>query len=69
MLVHKGGNFLQALEGPEDAVRATMQRISHDQRHRSIIKLHEGYHDERLFREWAMGFEDVGGLNPRWLLE
>ena len=28
LLVYKGGNFLQALEGPEDAVRATMQRIS-----------------------------------------
>lgn len=64
MLVHKGGNFLQALEGPEHAVRATMARIARDPRHRSVIMLHEGFHEERLFGEWSMAFEEVPWLDP-----
>lgn len=62
LLLHRGGNFLQALEGPEQAVRETMLRISRDRRHRSIVPLHEGWNDQRLFGEWQMGFEDVREL-------
>ena len=64
ILVHKGGNFLQALEGPEDAVRATMERIARDRRHRAIIKLNESFRAERLFGRWSMAFEEVPELDP-----
>lgn len=63
MLLYRGGNFLQALEGPEEAVQETMLRISRDRRHRSVVQLYDGYHDERLFADWSMAFEDVSGAS------
>lgn len=63
LLLHRGGNFMQALEGPEDAVRATMLRIARDVRHRSIVTLVEEWREERVFGEWAMGFDEVARLD------
>lgn len=63
MLLYRGGNFLQALEGPPDAVRATIQRISNDPRHSSIDVLLEEAAPERIFADWSMGFEEVGSLD------
>ena len=59
MLLYRGGNFLQALEGPPDAVRETFKRISHDVRHRGIGMLLEEERDHRLFAEWSMAFQEV----------
>ena len=39
MLLYKDGNFMQALEGPEDAVRALYRRIEGDRRHRGLLVL------------------------------
>lgn len=64
MLLYRGGNFLQALEGPGDAIQATMQRISRDPNHRSIVRLYEEQQGERIFGEWSMGFMDASKLNP-----
>jgi 8-oxo-dGTP pyrophosphatase MutT (NUDIX family) len=64
LLLYRGGNFLQALEGPEAAVRETMERIARDPRHRSIVELYDGDHDGRLFGDWQMGFEDASRLDP-----
>jgi hypothetical protein len=64
MLLHRGGNFLQALEGPEDAVRETMQRITSDRRHGSVLLFLEEWPEERLFADWSMAFEDVSQLDP-----
>ncbi|MDQ2667896.1 MAG: BLUF domain-containing protein [Gemmatimonadota bacterium] len=63
MLLYCGGNFLQALEGPQDAVRATLQRISIDPRHSSIDILLEETPQQRIFADWSMAFEEVGGLH------
>lgn len=64
LLLHRGGNFLQALEGPEAAVRDIMQRIARDTRHRSVAFLYENTHDDRLFADWSMGFEEAKRLDP-----
>ena len=75
MLLYQGGNFMQAIEGPEDAVRALEARIAADPRHRGVIVLIEGLIPERQFPEWTMGFQhmdrvieaDEAGQSPAWL--
>jgi hypothetical protein len=46
--------FLQALEGPEDKVKATIERIRTDPRHRAIVILSSREIAEREFGDWAM---------------
>jgi Sensors of blue-light using FAD len=46
--------FMQMLEGPEDKVKATFDRISRDDRHTSIGNLWTSPIENRLFPEWAM---------------
>lgn len=69
MLLHIDGGFLQILEGPQDAVRKTYQRILSDRRHFNQQILLERAVPERLFPDWTMGFEqpleghpDTGGI-------
>ena len=57
LLVVGGRRFLQALEGPETAVRATFERIAADPRHFAIVKLAEGAIVERSFANWSMGYQ------------
>lgn len=60
LLFHEG-LFLQALEGEETHVRATLARIEKDPRHNDIRVLASASHDlkKRLFGEWTMGFRNV----------
>lgn len=67
MLLYREGTFIQALEGPEDAVEATLARIENDPRHRGLIRLVGGPLSERLFGEWSMGFHDLSGQHPEEL--
>lgn len=60
LLVAGRRRFLQALEGPTDAVRATFARIIADPRHYACVVLSERYLDSRQFGEWAMGFAAGG---------
>ena len=62
LLLYRGGNFIQALEGPEAAVRATVARIERDPRHAGIIPLFEGPIEQRVFGEWQMAFDDLTDL-------
>jgi len=59
MLLYKGGNFMQALEGPEIEVRATHTRIRADLRHDGLITLIQGPQAARHFPAWSMGFRDL----------
>ena len=63
LLLHAGGNFLQALEGPEKVVRETLTRIERDPRHRNMQILFFDHVPERLFADWSMGFEEARGLS------
>lgn len=55
LLVAGQKRFLQALEGPTDAVRHTLARIRTDPRHYACVMLGERYTEQRLFGDWAMG--------------
>ncbi|WP_174278800.1 BLUF domain-containing protein [Sphingomonas bacterium] len=55
LLIVGGRRFLQALEGPTDAVLATYRRIHADPRHFAVVELARATITERQFPRWAMG--------------
>ncbi len=57
LLVVGGRRFLQVLEGPNDVVTATFDRIKQDQRHHAFVVLSSRLITERGFGSWSMGFE------------
>ena len=59
MLLYKGGNLMQVLEGDEATVRALYARIEADTRHKGLIVLMEGRRDSREFPDWSMAFRDL----------
>ena len=59
MLLYKSGNFIQALEGEEEAVRRLHAKIAHDPRHRGLLTLTEHTAARRQFGDWSMGFRNL----------
>ena len=60
LLISGGRRFLQALEGPEEAVAAAFERIKADPRHFAVVSLSMKQIETREFGRWAMGFEAGG---------
>lgn len=56
LLLYGDGSFMQLLEGPEEAVDRTYERILNDPRHRHLIKVDDTRSGERLFGSWSMGY-------------
>lgn len=54
LLVYNGSNFVQLLEGEEELVSATMDRIQNDSRHTNIHILRHSGVRERECPDWAM---------------
>ena len=59
MLLYKDGNFIQVLEGPDDAVRQLFRTISGDGRHQGVIPLLERKIEQREFPGWTMAFRNL----------
>jgi hypothetical protein len=57
MLLYQAGNFIQALEGPDDPVRHLFTVI---QAHERVQVRIERPLSVRQFPDWAMGFQDLG---------
>ena len=57
-LHHEGGLFFQWLEGPQTQLRAVVDSILQDSRHRDITVLDEGPLTHRRFQHWRMRFSD-----------
>jgi hypothetical protein len=55
LLIVGGRRFLQALEGPPDAVMQTYDRIKADARHFAAVTLDNRPISQRSFSSWAMG--------------
>ncbi len=62
MLLYKDGNFIQVIEGPEEAVNQLYQKILGDPRHTNIMMLGKQPIPERQFASWAMGFRNIDKL-------
>jgi hypothetical protein len=60
MLLYAGGTFMQVLEGEEEAVNATHERIERDSRHMGIIVLEHAPIESRSFARWSMGYRGLG---------
>jgi hypothetical protein len=63
MLLYKNGNFLQILEGPDDAVTPLYSRIEQDPRHHGLIQLIRQQTERREFPAWSMGFKNLKDAN------
>ena len=59
MLLTHGGYFVQALEGADQAVQATFQRVSCDSRHHEVKVLGTDFPTSRAFARWAMCANDL----------
>lgn len=55
-LLYREGSFMQLIEGSRPRIRRLLQRIDEDPRHRDIRIVFEGPVDQRLFKDWSMGF-------------
>lgn len=62
LLIFDGKRFLQALEGPMEAVEATFSRIAVDPRHRALVKLSSRHVTDREFGDWSMGSHLSGSI-------
>src|SRR5688572_26300323 len=59
LLLYEDGQFMQALEGPDEAVRGLYEIIGRDPRHENVRALMVEPITERQFPDWAMGFQTV----------
>ncbi|WP_244928100.1 BLUF domain-containing protein [Nocardioides sp. W7] len=59
LLLYSGGNIIQTLEGPDDAVDRVYGAIRTDPRHTGLIEVLRDPVTERAFPDWSMGFTDV----------
>ncbi len=60
MLLYKGGNFMQTIEGPDEAIERLRVRLTSDPRHHGLAVLVDGTRPQRLFDGWTMGFRELG---------
>lgn len=66
-LMFNAGAFAQVLEGPQDGVESTFERIQCDPRHGDVTVLQCGPAESRSFANWSMAFvgqSDAG--RTRW---
>nr|WP_201471063.1 BLUF domain-containing protein [Microbacterium hydrocarbonoxydans] len=59
MLLYRGGEFVQILEGPRTRVEQLMEKIGRDPRHRDLRVLIEEPLHERRFEDWTMGYQSL----------
>ncbi len=75
ILIYKSGNFLQVLEGEQETVDNTFERIALDSRHKNIFKVINTTIEQRIFQDYNFGFtvinkkEELQNLNEylNWL--
>jgi len=53
-LLHQSGWFVEWIEGPPEGVRALMERVSPDVRHRGLLMLHSSHGPRRLTEPWSL---------------
>jgi len=59
LLLYKGGNFMQVLEGPDEAVEALYKKIEADPRHKDLNVLSREQISARQFPTWGMAFQNL----------
>ena len=59
LLLHRGGTFLQDLEGPEESVLDLYARIRRDPRHTDVTLVWTQPVEVRRFARWSMAVADL----------
>jgi hypothetical protein len=59
MLLYKGGNFMQVLEGPEEKVLTLYETIRKDSRHKDAHIISKETISARQFPKWEMAFHNL----------
>jgi hypothetical protein len=59
LLLYKGGNFMQVLEGPDEVVEALYEMIKADPRHKDVFVLSREQISNRQFPAWEMAFQNL----------
>ena len=67
MLLYKDGRFIQLLEGHEEQVQESFERIRKDERHTAVELLWLRYVQYRDFPDWTMGFINADKLDSATL--
>ncbi|MEV7800125.1 BLUF domain-containing protein [Microbacterium foliorum] len=67
MLLYRGSEFVQILEGTRSDVESLMEIIGRDRRHEDVRVLIEEPLHERRFAEWTMGYQSLVAAEPRML--
>jgi len=63
MLLYRGRNFLQVLEGEKTVVQELFKAIGQDPRHYHVSALITRPIAKREFAEWEMGFTNLDSIN------
>ena len=59
-LIYKDRDFLQFLEGEEEAVKKLFyEKIAKDKRHIKLKVIWEGFTETKSFNDWSMAFENL----------
>ncbi|MCE9644997.1 MAG: BLUF domain-containing protein [Chloroflexi bacterium] len=59
LLLYKGGNFMQVLEGEEAVVTALYEKIKADPRHKDVSIISKEQIQARQFHAWEMAFQNL----------
>lgn len=69
MLLYADGNFIQAIEGPEEAIDSLLNRLRGDPRHRNLTIIARYPIEDRQFPNWSMGFRRLDSSRPSELAD
>ncbi len=59
MLIYRNAKFMQVLEGEMTPVERIYSKIYKDQRHKRVVRVLEGNSEDRIFKNWSMGFKNL----------
>jgi len=59
LLLYKGGNFMQVLEGPDEVVTSLYEKIKLDARHKDVAIISKEQISARQFSSWEMAFQNL----------
>jgi len=59
VLLYGNGRFIQLLEGDQEIVSRTFERLRSDRRHLDLTVIASGNLAERCFPDWFMGFKAI----------
>lgn len=67
MLLYRGGNIIQVIEGEDEVVTRLYENIKADPRHKDVTLLSKDPLNTRQFSDWSMGFKNIDKMTEEEL--